>query len=122
MDEKVLDEIEFHQETVSTDDNSPLHLIREKEMEITGRVLTAKREAEDIVVAARKKAVETTRKAEEESEVLVAEQEKKVLGEVQKEIEQIAVDAGSESDSLQKYVAERTSKAAEFVVEAVTSV
>ncbi len=97
MDEKVLEDIEFHQETASSDDNSPLHLIREKEMEITGRVLTAKREAEDIVAAARKKAVETTRKVEEESEVLAVEQEKKVLVEVQKEIEQVAAEAVSDS-------------------------
>ena len=58
MDEKVLEEIKFHQETIATDANSPLHLIREKEIEISGRVLAAKREADEIVADARKKAAE----------------------------------------------------------------
>ncbi len=39
MDDKVAENIQFHQETVETDQNSPLHLIREKEIEISGRVL-----------------------------------------------------------------------------------
>ncbi len=49
MDDKSTDELEFHQETVTTDANSPLHLIREKEMEISGRVLKAKNDAEEVV-------------------------------------------------------------------------
>ena len=122
VDEKVLEEIEFHQDTLSSDSNSPLQLIREKEMEITGRVLTAKREAEEIVAAARKKAVETTHRSEEESERLVAQHEKDVLAEVDREIEQIKENAGSEIESLGELVATRTDKAVEFVIETVTSV
>ena len=122
MDEKVLEEIEFHQDTVSSDSNSPLQLIREKEMEITGRVLTAKREAEEILAAARKKAVEVTRTSEEESERLVAQHEKDVLAEVDREIEQIKESAESEIESLGQLVAKRTDKAVEFVIETVTSV
>ncbi len=122
MDEKVLEDLEFHQETVSTDSNSPLHLIREKEMEITGRVLTAKREAEDIVAAARKKAVETIHKAEEESERLAAEHQKTVLAEVDREIVLIGEGADTEIVGLKRQAAERSAKAAKFVVETVTSV
>lgn len=122
MDEKVLEELEFHQETVSTDANSPLHLIREKEMEITGRVLTAKREAEDIVAAARKKAVETLHKAEEESELLVVDRQKVVLTEVQREIELLGESADVEIESLKRQAAERYSQAAKHVVGTVTSV
>ena len=56
MDEKVVEELEFHQQTVAEPTtNSPLHLIREKEMEISGRVLAAKREADEIVADARKR-------------------------------------------------------------------
>ena len=65
VDDKVLEELEFHQETVATDANSPLHLIREKEMEISGRVLAAKQEAEEIVARARKQAVETVAEGRE---------------------------------------------------------
>jgi len=122
VDEKVLEELEFHQETVSTDANSPLHLIREKEMEITGRVLTAKREAEDIVAAARKKAVETVRQSEEESERLAAEHQQKVLAEVEQEIAGIGAAADAEIEQLKRQAAERAAKAATHVKEIVTSV
>lgn len=122
MDEKVLEELEFHQETVSTDANSPLHLIREKEMEITGRVLTAKREAEEIVAAARKKAVETVRHAEEESERLAAEHQKTVLAEVEREIELIGESADKDIEALKRQAAERSAQAAKFVAGTVTSV
>lgn len=122
MDDKVLEELEFHQETVASDTNSPLHLIREKEMEITGRVLTAKREAEDIVTAARKKAVETVRKAEDEGEKLAADQQKAVLAEVDKEIELLGQNADAEIGVLKHQASDRTDKAVKFVVETITSV
>ena len=122
MDEKVLEDIEFHQETVSADTNSPLHLIREKEMEITGRVLTAKREAEDIVTAARKKAVETVRKSDEESDQLASEHAKTVQSEVEREIELVGENTDTEINSLDKQTVGLIDKAAKFVVETVTSV
>lgn len=122
MEDKVLEEIEFHQETVASDANSPLHLIREKEMEITGRVLTAKREAEEIVARARKKAVETTRRAEEESEQLAETHEQGVLSEVEREIELVGENTECEIAALRKTIASRTEDAVTFVVESVTSV
>ncbi len=66
MDEKVAEEIRMHKETIATDSNTPLHLIREKEIEISGRVLAAKREADEVVAEARKKAAEVLAKAEAE--------------------------------------------------------
>ena len=39
----------MHKEFIATDSRTPLHLIREKELEISGRVLLAKREADEIV-------------------------------------------------------------------------
>lgn len=122
MEDKVLEEIEFHQETVASDANSPLHLIREKEMEITGRVLTAKREAEEIVARARKKAVETTRRAEEESEQLAETHEQGVLSEVEREIELVGENTECEIAALRKTIVSRTEDAVTFVVESVTSV
>ena len=122
MDEKVLEELKFHQETIEADAHSPLHLIREKEMEISGRVLAAKREAEEIVSAARKKAVDVIAKAEEESQALGREREKQVLDEVDREIVQIKADAESEAANLEHLLAERTDPAADFIVETVLSV
>ncbi len=122
MDEKVLEEIQFHQETLSRDANSPLHLIREKEMEISGRVLSAKKQAEDIVAEARKKATTTLAKAEEASKTLAHEQEKRVLEELEKETAQIKIDAGAEIDGLRSTVADRQASAVDFVVKTVTEV
>ena len=78
MDEKVLEEIQFHTETVAGDANSPLHLIREKEMEISGRVLAAKKHAEEIVAEARRSAVAVLQEAQEEGSRLSAEREVEV--------------------------------------------
>jgi len=122
VEDKVLEDIEFHQDTVASDANSPLHLIREKEMEITGRVLTAKREAEEIVARARKKAVEVTRRAEEQSEQLASEHEKTVLAEVEREIELVGENTDCEIKALRKTIVERTEDAVTLVVESVTSV
>lgn len=122
MEEKVLEEIQFHQDTVSRDANSPLHLIREKEMEISGRVLAAKKEAEEIVAAARKKAVEVVQSAEDEGTKLASAHEKTVLADVEKEIESVKNGAVSDIESIEKLVSERSGRAVAFVVESVTSV
>jgi len=122
VDEKVLEELKFHQETIESDAHSPLHLIREKEMEISGRVLASKREAEEIVSAARKKAVDVVARAEEESQTLARDREKQVLEEVDREITQIKADAKAEADSLERLLAERTDAAAGFIVDTVLTV
>lgn len=122
VEDKVLEEIQFHQETLSRDANSPLHLIREKEMEISGRVLAAKREAEETVASARKKAVAVVQKAEEDGNQLAVEHEKKVLADVEKEIESIRVGADAEIEDIDKLVAERMAKAVDFVVDYVKTV
>ncbi|MDZ4178783.1 MAG: V-type ATPase subunit subunit G family protein [Coriobacteriia bacterium] len=122
MDEKVLEEIQFHQDTVGRDANSPLHLIREKEMEISGRVMATRKQAEEIVAQARKKAVEVTRGAEAEGTSMASKREKVVLVEVEREIEQINAGAEKEIEALHQLIDERADKAATFVVETVTGV
>ncbi len=122
VEEKVLEDIRFHQDTVARQANSPLHLIREKEMEISGQVLAAKKEAEDIVAAARKKAVELKNRAEDEADKLAAEHEKKVLAEVDREIAQLDVSTGEEIETLKGLIKDRTASAVTFVAERVTSV
>lgn len=122
MDEKVLEEIQFHQETIGTDENSPLHLIREKEMEISGRVLAAKKEAEELVSEARRKAAQVVSKAEEEGAGMAQEHEKTVLHEVDREVVEIRNGAECEVDSLNKTIEQRTEKAVSFVLESITNV
>ena len=122
MDEKVLDELKFHQDTIAADAHSPLHLIREKEMEISGRVLAAKREAEEVVAAARKKAVDTVAGAEQQAVGLAKEREKQVLAEVDQEIAQIGTEAEQDAEKLELQLGDRTQKAADYIVDLVLGV
>jgi vacuolar-type H+-ATPase subunit H len=122
VDEKVLEEYQFHKETVVADVNSPLHLIREKEMEISGRVLEAKKEAEEIVADARRKAVEIVQKAGVEGERLSAEEETRVAAQVEIDVAKVREDAGQSVEALRGAVGDRMDKAVEYVVEVVTRV
>lgn len=122
MDEKVLEEFQFHKETVVADVNSPLHLIREKEMEISGRILAAKKEAEEIVSAARRKAVEIVKKAEVEGETLSAKEEERVTAEVEREVARILEDEERELEALRVSIGGRVSSAVDHVVGVVTRV
>ncbi len=119
MDEKTLEEIQFHTETIESDKNSPLHLIREKEMELSGQALAVKKQAEEIVAEARRKAVETVREAEAEGERLAAEREKTVLAEVQEEVARVAQQTEGEIEGLEATISERMDSAVEFVIGAV---
>ena len=96
-DDKVLEEIRVHQEVVEHDAASPLHRIREKEIEISGRVMSAKQQADEIVAEARKRAAKTLAKAEVEGERLAREREEKALANAEREAtairEQAAADA-----------------------------
>ena len=121
-DEKVIQELESQQESKSSDSRSPLHLIREKEMEISGRVLAAKSEAEDIIADARKKAVEMVSRAEKEGTSLAKEHEKKVLESVDSEVVDVRVSADSDIEALEKLVTDRKDRAVSFVTETVTTV
>ena len=89
MDEKVAEEIRMHKETIATDSNTPLHLIREKEIEISGRVLAAKRQADEIVTEARKKAAEVLAKAEAEGGAGAAESEAAILARAEEDAAQL---------------------------------
>ncbi len=120
MDEKVLAQIQFHTSTVEADVNSPLHLIREKEMEISGHVLAAKKRAEEIVAEARKAAVDVQAKAEAEGARRAAEQEARILAEVETQVVEVAKDNEREIEELREVIAGRMDKAVEFVVETVT--
>lgn len=120
MDEQVLGEIKFHQETVAKDANSPLHLIREKEMEIAGHVLAAKREAEEIVTTARRKATETAAKAEEEADGLAAKQEAKAAEKADAEAASIRAASEKEVAALRESVSAKQGEAVRYLVDVVT--
>lgn len=122
MDDQVVDEIKMHQETVASDSNSPLHLIREKELEIAGRVLAAKRQADDVVTEARKKAAELVSAAEAEGGAGAADKDAQIKAQAQSESERLLADARQEADKLQTQVNARREDAVRLVLDAVTAV
>lgn len=122
MDENVVEEIRLHQETIAVDNNSPLHLIREKELEISGRVLSAKREADEIVASARKKAAEVVNVAEAEGGAGAADREKVIRDEAASEAARLREGAAAEAGKLREQVETRRDQATRLVLDAVTAV
>ena len=122
MDDKVVEEIRMHQETVASDNNSPLQLIREKELEISGKVLAAKRQADEIVTEARKKAAELVSTAEEEGGAGAADQDAAIRAEAEKQATALHVEAKAEAGKLQAQVDSRREDAVRLVLDAVTAV
>lgn len=121
MDEKVLEEIRFNQDAASKDASSPLFQIREKEMEISGRVFAARNQADKMVSDARQRALEIVRTAQEDAERLAKEHADKVLAGVEGSIKKVEADGTAEVEGLKKELATRQGDAADYLVKLVTS-
>ena len=119
MNDNVVEEIRLHQETVVSDSNSPLQLIREKELEISGLVLSAKRNADDIIASARKNAAEIVSTAEAEGGAGAADSEKAILDEAKREAETLCSAAHAEAGKLREQAAARREQATRLVLDAV---
>lgn len=119
VDDKVMENLQFHQETVASDSNSPLHLIREKEIEISGRMLAAKRQADEIVADARKKAAALMGSATDEAGELAKKHEADVQAQLKEEIESVRAQAAADVDALEGQIAQRRSEAVSYVVRSV---
>lgn len=119
VDEKVMENLQFHQETVASDSNSPLHLIREKEIEISGRMLAAKRQADEIVADARKQAAALMGSATDEAGQLAEKHDAEVRAQLEAEIAQVHAQAATDVSALEGQIAERKSEAVTFVVRSV---
>ena len=122
MDEKVIEEIRMHKETIATDSNTPLHMIREKELEISGRVLAAKREADEIVAEARKKAADVVSNAEAEGRAVATVSETAILARAEEEAVRLRAAAKIEATELSKQIDARRADAVRLVLDAVTAI
>jgi len=121
VDEKVLEEIRFHQDVVNKDANSPLYQIREKELEITGRVLAAKNQAEKLVNDARKAAQDLLHEAEITADKLAKKHSEDVVARAEQEAAAIRAGIEDEKAALRAELEARIPEAAEWIVKAVTS-
>lgn len=124
MDKKVTTEVEdiqFHQQTVETDEHSPLHLIREKEMEISGRVLRAKRQADEIVADARKDAAAMLSTAHDEASQESVGLEATVQAELEQESAKLRSQADQDAEVLVEALGARRPDAVKYVIDSVVS-
>ena len=122
MDDKVVEEIKLHQETIASDANSPLHLIREKELEISGQVLQAKRQADEIVTGARKKAAELVGTAEEEGGAGAADRDAAIRAKAEEEATALHAAATAQAQKIKAQFEARRDQAVRLVLDAVTAV
>lgn len=120
MDDKVLKEIKFHQQIIGPERSSPLHLIREKEMEISGRLFATRKRAEEMIAEARKRAIEVKRNADIEGQRMAEEHARAVLEEVEREVSAIEAKSIAEAEVLKERVADRMDDAVDFVVKVLT--
>jgi vacuolar-type H+-ATPase subunit H len=122
MDEKVLEEIQVHSDSITRDANSPLFQIREKEMEISGRVFAARNQADKMISDARQRSLEIVRNAQADAERLAKDNAEKVLSEVESSITDVKKNGVVEVAAMKKELAKRQGDAADFVVKLVTAV
>ena len=120
VDDKVLEEIQFHQDVIAKDASSPLYQIREKEIEISGRVLAARQKAEALIADARRKAAETVNTAQTEGETKAREHEAKSLADAAEQAKKLRAGIGGEIEAIDSTMAQRKAKAVETVIKAVT--
>lgn len=119
--EDLVEEIEMHKQTISSDANSPLQLIRERELEISGRMLSAKREADEIVAVARKRAAELVAAAEAEGGAGARDREEAIVKSAEAEAAELKERAKAEASAISEAAGARREAAARVVVEAVTA-
>lgn len=122
-EQESLEHIQFYKDVIKKEvPNSPLYQIREKELEISGRVLDIKKKAEQVVADARKKAAETLAGGEAEGEKAAREVEQKMIAEAEKEAATILAGVDSEVAEVKAKAKSRNAKAVELVVAAVSKV
>jgi V/A-type H+-transporting ATPase subunit G/H len=118
--DKKIEELEMHQQTIAADVNTPLQLIREKELEISGRLLAAKRDADQRIADARRKAAEVVAAAESEGGAGARDRVDAILSEARERASELQAKAKEDAAVIRSEIETRKSAAVDLVVEAVS--
>ena len=121
-DSKQLGNIKERESLIGQDATTPLHLIRQKELELSGRVLKAREQAAETVTTSRKQAAEIISHAETEAEAESRAWEEKRMADARAEAESVRGGVGDSITELEAQVAKRKSAAVDAIVERVTRV
>lgn len=105
----------------STGEATPLHLIRQREMELSRRVLAAKREADEIIAEARKQAASIIDTATEESVAAARERSRALKAQAETQARTVVADAEKEASELSVSIEPRLGAAVDFLTRAVTA-
>lgn len=96
--------------------SSPLLLIRQKELEISGHVLAARREADAVLADSRKRAAEIVARASERRSVDTTDQEQAIRAEAQAEIERAEAERENQVSAIRGQVGQRRDRVADMVL------
>jgi vacuolar-type H+-ATPase subunit H len=121
-DSKQLGNIREREQLIEQDATTPLHLIRQKELELSGRVLKAREQAAETVTAARKQAAEIVARAETEAETEAKAWEEKRMAAAHAEADSVRAGVKDSISELETQVAARKSAAVDAIVDRVTRV
>jgi vacuolar-type H+-ATPase subunit H len=115
-------DLEKKRQIIEGEDGSPITLIREREVEISGRVLSAKREADEIVGEARRRAADIVAAAQREADegIGVDEIERSIREQADAQLEGLKESTEREARELEHLVNQRRDGVVQMVVEAVT--
>lgn len=105
----------------STGEAAPLHLIRQRELELSRRVLAAKREADEIIADARTQVASIIETAREESVAAARERSRMLADKAEMQAKALVADAEQEASELSASIEPRLGAAVDFLAKAVTA-
>jgi vacuolar-type H+-ATPase subunit H len=119
MGSGVAGDVEAIREGEHAEASTPIELIRQKETELSGRVLAAKREADEIVADARKQAVAIVESATAESVADARERATKKAAEADAQAKTLIGEAEQDATALTESIQTRIDAAVDFITKSV---
>jgi vacuolar-type H+-ATPase subunit H len=117
-----LEDIREREELIASDSRAPLHLIRQKEIELSGRVLSAREDAAEIVAKARHESFEIIAQTEADAEIEAKAYEAGRMEQARIDVDVLRGTVGAQVEAMRDSVRERHAAAVEAVVERVLRV
>jgi len=120
--ETQLEEIKAHQGVLAREgtDDSPMHYLRRKELELKGGLLKAEKEAEKTVAEARRQATQIRAEADDSAVAEAKEYYAKEIEKAKEEAEKRRSSVGDEKKQISAAGEKNIEKAAKMVLRAVT--
>ncbi len=124
MDEKVIEQIKATRAKAEKEESghtsSLLVQIRQKELEISGKVLEAKKQAESVLADARKKAAIVVQKADEEGLKEAHKYYESQMSEAKEQAKEIEVSTAAKVSEIEKLADDRLQEAVTYIVNMIT--